>query len=112
MRFAGHEGVERGLGTGRARLRGPVVASVLLHMAAVAILFLVRPAAPMALPPTYRVDLVAAPPGERRAGVVRPPASEPAPEQQPDAAPPPRAETPEQTMPAPPTEASEQRPSQ
>ncbi|HEY0994617.1 MAG TPA: TonB C-terminal domain-containing protein [Gemmatimonadaceae bacterium] len=58
----------------------PLVASALLHGAVVAAALLLRgePAPPM--PPTYRVNLVAAPPGPRAIGVVRPPDPAPAPE--------------------------------
>ena len=61
----------------------PLGVSAALHVAAVTAMLLLKPAAPPALPPVYRVDIVAAPPGPRQAGVVRPP----------DAAPP-KAETP------------------
>ncbi|HEY9479305.1 MAG TPA: hypothetical protein VIP79_04420, partial [Gemmatimonadaceae bacterium] len=54
------------------RLGAPLGASLLLHAGAIAALFFLRPAAPAAMPPMYRVNIVAAPPGPRAAGVVRP----------------------------------------
>jgi protein TonB len=48
----------------------PIGLSALLHAGVLATVFLLRTAAPRALPPMYRVDLVAAPPGVRAAGVV------------------------------------------
>ena len=53
-------------------LRGAVVASVALHALAVALFFVVRGSPPVAMPPTYRVNLVAAPPGPRQIGEVQP----------------------------------------
>ena len=53
-------------------LRGAAVASGLLHVFAVSLFFLVRGAPPVAMPPTYRVNLVAAPPGPRAIGEVQP----------------------------------------
>lgn len=77
----------------------PIAASALLHLALAATMLLARPDAPVALPPVYRVDIVAAPPGPRREGVVTPtPPATPAPT---PPAPPRRAETPERAMPAP-----------
>lgn len=81
-----------------SRMGVPLVASALLHGAVVAIALLLRgePAPPM--PPTYRVNLVAAPPGPRQIGVVRPPdaapAAEPATPAAPKAAPAKAAPTP------------------
>lgn len=84
----------------RTRLGAPLGASLVLHLGVIALLVLIRPSAPAALPPMYRVNIVAAPPGPRAAGVVRPQsAPTPPPEQ---AAPPPkRAETIEKAMPLP-----------
>ncbi len=80
------------------RVAGPVVASALVHAAAVASLFVVRNhEAPLALPPIYRVNIVAAPAGPRAIGEVM--TSEPAPEQ--TAAPRPAAEQPVQQMASP-----------
>jgi protein TonB len=60
-------------------LGGAFALSILLHAAAVLPFVIYKAAPPAALPPMYRVDLVAAPPGDREAGVVRetPPAVEP-----------------------------------
>ena len=57
----------------RTSLGGPMVLSMLLHVAAGAALLFARstPHAPTA--PIYRVSLIAAPPGERAIGVVQPP---------------------------------------
>lgn len=56
----------------------PVVGSVVLHAGAVAALVLVaRQAPPLARPPVYRVELIAAPPGPRAVGEVRPPDATP-----------------------------------
>ena len=75
-------------------LRAPIAFSAAMHLLVAAAFLLARgtPHAPM--PPTYRVNLVAAPPGPRQIGVVQPtpPASEPAPSRTPAApAPAPRA---------------------
>ena len=86
---------------GGARLGLPLGVSLLLHAGVVALLVALRPGAPPALPPMYRVNLVAAPPGPRAAGVVteKPPAPRPVP---PKPAPvPTRAATPEKAMPLP-----------
>lgn len=53
-------------------LRGAVVASVALHALVVALFFVVRGSPPVPMPPTYRVNLVAAPPGPRQIGEVQP----------------------------------------
>lgn len=51
--------------------RGPMTWSLLLHGGLVAAAVLIaRGSVPPVMPPTYRVDLVAAPPGERAVGVV------------------------------------------
>jgi outer membrane biosynthesis protein TonB len=73
-------------------LRGAVVASVALHALFVALFFVVRGSPPVAMPPTYRVNLVAAPPGPRQIGEVQP---------TPTAATPPAVETPTAPKPAP-----------
>jgi protein TonB len=66
-------------------LGGPLGMSVVLHLSAVALVFITSRERPMeALPPIYRVDIVAAPPGERAIGEVTP---EPAPVTPPAAAP-------------------------
>lgn len=66
-------------------LGGPLGMSVALHLLAVALAFVVsRERSMEALPPIYRVDIVAAPPGERAIGEVTP---EPAPVTPPAAAP-------------------------
>ncbi len=56
-----------------ARLRGPLGMSVALHLSILALaLFAFRSRPEEALPPIYRVDIVAAPPGERAIGEVKP----------------------------------------
>lgn len=64
---------------GDLSLRTPLVVSALLHLLAVAGLLVSRASSPIARPPTYRVELVAAPPGPRQIGVVRETPPEPAP---------------------------------
>jgi outer membrane biosynthesis protein TonB len=71
-----------------------------LHAGVIAALFLLEPSAPPALPPMYRVNIVAAPPGPRAAGVIRP-REAPAPPPEEAAPPPKRAETIEKAMPLP-----------
>lgn len=73
-------------------------ASMIVHGAVAALLFLVPREQPPALPPIYKVDIVAAPPGARAAGIVSPtpPAAEPV-----AAEPPKRAETNPTDMPPP-----------
>jgi protein TonB len=66
-------------------LRGAVATSVVLHVLAGSLFFLVRGASAIPMPPTYRVNLVAAPPGPRQIGEVQP---------TPKAEPPPPAQTP------------------
>jgi protein TonB len=73
--------------------------SLVLHGGLVAALFLLRPAAPPALPPMYRVNIVAAPPGPRNPGVVTPTPPSIAPAE--PAPVPKRAEAPEKVMPLP-----------
>jgi protein TonB len=67
-------------------LTGPLGMSLALHLSLVGmVLFAFRDRPPEALPPIYKVDIVAAPPGERAIGEVTP---EPAPvEKTPAAAP-------------------------
>lgn len=80
------------------RLTGPVLASALVHTAALAGLFIVRDREPpIALPPIYRVNIVAAPAGPRAIGEVTTAPPTPA------ATAPPRtaAEQPVQQMPSP-----------
>lgn len=61
-------------------LRGAVAASAALHVLAGSLFFLVRGAPSVPMPPTYRVNLVAAPPGPRQIGEVQPtPKAEPPP---------------------------------
>jgi len=79
-------------------LGGSFALSLLLHAAVIAPLIIWKAPAAPALPPMYRVDLVAAPPGEREAGVVRE-VEQPAPETPTKA--PAKAETPEATKVAP-----------
>jgi protein TonB len=82
----------RGLGV-------PLGVSAALHVVVLALLVLDRDPARPPMPPTYKVDLVAAPPGPRAQGVVTPSAPAPA---RPAAPPPPRAETPPTRMAPPP----------
>ena len=80
------------------RLGGPLGVSVVLHASLVAAAFLARPGPPKAMPPVYKVNLVAAPPGPRAVGEVAPTPAPPAPT---PPAPPKRAATNPRDMPAP-----------
>jgi hypothetical protein len=61
-------------------LRGPLGMSIALHASILALAFIVYREHPThALPPFYRVDLVAAPKGERAIGEVNPADAKPAP---------------------------------
>ena len=81
------------------RLGGPLGVSAVLHASLIAAAILARPAPPKALPPVYKVSLIAAPPAPRAIGEVTP---QPAPAPPPTPAPPPpRAETNPRDMPAP-----------
>ncbi|MGH7654288.1 MAG: TonB C-terminal domain-containing protein [Gemmatimonadaceae bacterium] len=51
-------------------LTGPIGASLLLHAAIIVPLIVMQTSAPVAVPPMYKVELIAAPPGERAVGVV------------------------------------------
>lgn len=53
------------------RLTWGMIASVALHVAAIAAFVLARPKE-VPMPPVYRVQLIAAPPGERAIGAVQP----------------------------------------
>ena len=53
-------------------LRGALVASVALHVLAIELVFAMRASPPVPMPPTYRVNLIAAPPGPRQVGEVQP----------------------------------------
>jgi protein TonB len=81
-------------------LRGAIGASAALHAVVLLAVLLHRPSAPPAMPPIYKVDIVAAPPGPRAAGQVTPTPPKPAPTP-PATQPPPRAETAPTEMPAP-----------
>ena len=81
-------------------LRGPLAFSAVLHVIGVALLIGIQRDRPHAMPPMYKVNIVAAPPGPRAIGTVNPP---PAPTPTAPTPPPPRPETPERSMPAPPT---------
>ena len=50
----------------------PIGGSVLLHAAVIVAVVLFHPRAAPALPPVYKVSIVAAPPGERAIGTVQP----------------------------------------
>ncbi len=57
----------------RPGLTGPVGASLTLHLSLAAIALIgFRQSVPQALPPIYKVDIVAAPPGPRAIGEVQP----------------------------------------
>ena len=64
---------------GAPSLRAPIALSAALHLAVVAGFLMVRGAPPVALPPTYRVSLIAAPPGPRQIGEVQPAPAAPVP---------------------------------
>ena len=53
----------------------PIAASAVLHVLAAGAFLLARSPAPVLMPPTYRVSLVAAPLGPRATGVVQPAAA-------------------------------------
>lgn len=84
-----------------ARLAPTLGVSLLLHLAVAVPLVLARPNGPPALPPIYRVDLIAAPAGPRQSGIVTP---QPTAQPERPAPTPPRAERQPQEMPAPPTQ--------
>jgi outer membrane biosynthesis protein TonB len=54
-----------------------VMASVAMHTAIIAAFLAIRPSRPPALPPIYRVNIVAAPPGDPNAGQLSPTAPPP-----------------------------------
>ncbi len=82
------------------RLTGPVGASVALHVAlALFVLIGLRKGAPEALPPIYKVNIVAAPPGPRAIGTVQPEPVKPQPVTPPAVTPPPTATTREPAVP-------------
>ncbi len=89
-----------------ASLRGPLAFSAVLHVVGVGLLVGVQQDRPDAMPPMYKVNIVAAPPGPRAIGTVNPPATPTPPAPTP---PPPRPETRERAMPAPPTAAPPRR---
>jgi protein TonB len=78
-------------------LAGAFALSLVLHAAAIVPFTLYQAPSAAALPPMYRVDLVAAPPGDRAMGVVR----ETPPAQEPTAKAPPKAEAPDPVKAAP-----------
>jgi len=80
------------------RLGGPFGISVMLHASLVAAAFLARPGPPKAMPPVYKVNLVAAPAGPRAIGEVTRAPTPPTPT---PAVPPKRAEVNPRDMPAP-----------
>jgi protein TonB len=79
------------------RLAGPIGASAVLHVGVVSLLLLLTTTAPVATPPIYKVDIVAAPPGKRAIGIVPPTPAPPAP---PISTPPPPAHEVVPTAPA------------
>src|ERR1700682_4984832 len=59
-------------GAGGSRLIAPFTLSAILHAAVATLLFhTLKERKPVALPPMYRVEIVAAPPGERAIGEVK-----------------------------------------
>ncbi|HEY2025678.1 MAG TPA: hypothetical protein VGG78_01630, partial [Gemmatimonadaceae bacterium] len=60
-------------------LRTPIIVSAAMHLLIAAVLVLGRRGTPVPMPPTYRVNLIAAPPGPREIGVVQPAPQTPAP---------------------------------
>ena len=96
-----------GVNGSELRLAMPIGAALLLHATAVIALVGLKNSAPPALPPIYKVNLVAAPPGPSAIGVVKPAVEAPA------APVPPRAEKltkapalPSKAKPAPATKAA------
>lgn len=65
------------MAAGERSLGAPLALSALLHVGLVAAAFTLRAPELPPMPPTYRVNLVAAPPGPRAVGVVQPPTAEP-----------------------------------
>jgi protein TonB len=83
-----------------AGLGTPLGISAALHLSLLAVLMFYRGSGPVARPPMYRVDLVAAPAGTRQEGIV-PPRAQPRPREPEPAPPPPRAQTNPRAMPVP-----------
>lgn len=54
----------------RSSIAGPLVLSAVLHLFAISVLVISRSGGGVALPPMYRVELIAAPPGAPAVGVV------------------------------------------
>ncbi|MCC7323920.1 MAG: hypothetical protein IT358_08825, partial [Gemmatimonadaceae bacterium] len=71
----------------------PATVSLVLHLSLVVLAVVVARDKPLALPPVYQVDLIAAPPGPRAIGQVSEQAAAPAA----DTPPPKRAEAPDET---------------
>ena len=88
------------------RLGSSLVWSALLHVLVIAAFLFGRAHAPVPMPPTYRVTLIAAPPAPRQVGVVRETPPEPTPAPAAPTPPPLARATPEpERMKAPPTKA-------
>ena len=87
--------------TGSTRLAAPLGVSAILHASLLALAFVARGSRPQALPPVYKVNLVAALPGPRSIGEVAPTPPAPTPATTEPPAPPKRAETKPTDMPAP-----------
>ena len=84
------------------RLTGPAGVSVALHATLVALIVLgFRKGPPQALPPIYRVNIIAAPAGPRAIGVVQPEVAETPPVVAPTVAPPVKAPPRESPLPTP-----------
>lgn len=84
-----------------ASLKAPIISSAVFHLLVIGVIVVRSAAAPPAMPPMYRVNLVAAPAGPRSEGVIT---SRPAPE---EASPAPAA--PEKAPPPPTTKAATKR---
>lgn len=77
MSLAASSGAAYLHGNGRGGVAASALASVLLHVGIIAALLALRPARPLATPPIYRVNIIAAAPGAPAAGVVTPTAAAP-----------------------------------
>jgi len=84
----------------QVRLTGPLGVSVALHLTLVAMVLIgMRKGAPEALPPIYKVNIVAAPPGPRAIGTVQPEPKTPEPVQPKNVTPPAPPKTKEPAVP-------------
>jgi protein TonB len=84
----------------QVRLTGPFGISVALHLTLVALVLLgLRKDQPQALPPIYRVNIIAAPPGPRAIGTVQPEKTAPEPKPAEAVTPPPTPKVKEPAVP-------------